>query len=109
MIDTCRDVSEQNGIELIAPDSFDTSHWSCENDGFDFMQKTAAEFSAAQDLTALPIYGFGHSAGAMMITHLSIRHGAYFKAVGAHAGSPSAENLRGYERHKAKRAPLTHI
>jgi len=109
LIDKWRHLSEQNGIALIAPNSFSKRSWSLEHDNIEFMKKIVASVSESKGLSKLPIYGFGHSAGAIMMTHLSVRYGAYFTAVGAHAGNPLENQLVPYDKYKKPRAPLTHI
>jgi len=109
MIDHWHALSDRHGIALIAPDSQNPRNWSFASDGFDMMQMMIESFLDERKITDVPIYGFGHSAGAVMLTHISVRHGHYFKSIGAHAGYPQSVDLQRYAKHRKPRPPLIHI
>lgn len=109
MLDMWQDEAEKNGILLIAPSSQNPRNWSFNSDGIQFMKTAVSEISKANSMSAAPIYGFGHSAGATFMTHFSIRYGDYFKAAAVHAGAPSVATLESYYKYKKPRAQLTHF
>ena len=109
MLDMWQDEAERNGILLIAPSSRNPRNWSFDSDDISFMKSAVSEISDANSMSPAPIYGFAHSAGAIFMTHFSIRYGDYFKAAAVHAGAPSAAALESYYKYKKPRAPLTHF
>lgn len=108
MLDMWQAQARRSNTLLIAPTSHDPMQWSFKRDGIDFLRHIITSIKSSANIGDVPIYGFGHSAGAIMLTHLSVRHGDYFKAVAVHAGSPYPEALESYKRHRKPRAPLTH-
>lgn len=109
LIDKWRDLADQHNILLIAPDSTIKARWSMKSDSADFMEAVLSHAKAAYNVSEATIYGFGHSAGAIMMTLLSIRHSEIFNAIAVHAGYLPLQTAMLSKKVKKRKTPLAHL
>ncbi len=109
LIDKWKTLADRHNILLIAPDSADKSQWSAKNDSPDFMKTVLAHAKSTFGLSDVTIYGFGHSAGAIMMTLLSIWHSDIFSAIAVHAGYLPLETAATSKKVKTPKVPLVHL
>lgn len=109
LIDKWKVLADKHNILLVAPDSADKTIWSTINDSADFMEAVLSHAKAAYNVSDAITYGFGHSAGAIMMTLLSIHHSELFSAIAVHAGYPSLKSVSNSKRVKTQKVPLAHL
>lgn len=93
MLDMWEGVARMNDIHLLAPDSADIHGWSLRNDPLSFLSSMISDARTKYGFTSNNVFLFGHSSGAVHAVYLSLLEENPFKAVAAHAGFPSKENL----------------
>ena len=87
LVDPWQRLARDEGIVLVAPDSFEPSGWRIPQDGPDFIHDLLELVRLSHDvIDARRIYVFGHSAGAIHGLGLGLLESEYFAAVAAHAG-----------------------
>ncbi|GFE49907.1 hypothetical protein So717_16600 [Roseobacter cerasinus] len=92
MIDMWRNVADQHGAVLVAPDSFGAG-WSPVEDHPNFLMTTLRDASVRAPLDPSRVYLFGHSAGGVLATLYGNRVGAPWRAVATHAGTLDPANI----------------
>lgn len=109
LIDKWKYLADQHNILLVAPNSANESRWSQEHDSPVFMQTALDHAKIVYDVSDVKVYGFGHSAGAIMMTILSVWHSEIFSAIAVHAGNLSVENASQSKQVKKQKVPLAHF
>jgi len=109
LIDKWKRLADKYNILLVAPDSLNRLGWSMKNDSAEFMQTVLNHAKTEYDVSDATVYGFGHSAGAKMMTRLSIWHPELFRAVAVHAGYLSLETASKSKDVKTEKTPLAHL
>lgn len=109
LLDKWRPISDRHNILLVAPDSLTKSNWSLKTDPMAFMQAAIDAISTKYGFEDAPLYGFGHSAGAIMMTRLSIRHGEAFTRVATHAGYIHSASAAQSKSFKIQKPPIAHF
>ena len=109
LIDKWKRLADQHNILLVAPDSANKSSWSMKRDSAAFMKSILSHARAEYKISEATIYGFGHSAGAKMMTRLSIWHPELFRAVAVHAGYLSLETAAKSKDVRTAKTPLAHL
>lgn len=87
LADKWKDLAEQEGFVLLAPDSAESAHWSVPDDGPAFLHHLVEAIRARHPINAQKIYLFGHSGGAIFALTMSLYESQYFAATAVHAGS----------------------
>ena len=86
-VDPWQRLAREEGIVLVAPDSFEPSGWRIPQDGPDFFHDLLELVRLSHDvIDERRMYVFGHSAGAIHGLGLGVLESEYFAAVAAHAG-----------------------
>ena len=109
LIDKWKRLADQHNILLVAPDSANKSSWSMKRDSAAFMKSVLSHARAKYKISEATIYGFGHSAGAKMMTLLSIWHSELFSAAAVHAGYLSLGAASKSKDSKKAKVPLAHF
>ena len=109
LIDKWQSLANRHRILLIAPDSLAKQGWSSRSDSIAFMQALIKHAKSAYRVGDVPLYGFGHSAGAIMMTRLSIRTGDMFTRIAVHAGYISDQEAMLSQQIRTSKPPLLHI
>ena len=73
------------------------------------MQGLIKHVKSAYRVGDVPLYGFGHSAGAIMMTRLSMRTGDMFTRIAVHAGYISDQEAMLSQQIRTSKPPLLHI
>lgn len=68
MLDMWQGVAREAGVLLIAPDALDASGWNPRTDGEAFLAQVMADAGVGAEV---PVYLFGHSAGAEFALYLA--------------------------------------
>jgi len=109
MLDKWQSLADRNNILLVAPDSLSASHWSHQDDPASFFEYILSKITPEYGFDRAPIFGFGHSAGAVMMTLLSIHHGTMFERIAVHAGNISPERAEISKKIRKTKTPLAHF
>jgi poly(3-hydroxybutyrate) depolymerase len=87
LVDPWQRLAKEEGIVLVAPDSFERSGWRIAEDGPDFLHDLLELVRLSHDvIDTRRMYVFGHSAGAIHGLGLGLLESEYFAAIAAHAG-----------------------
>jgi len=86
-INEWKDLAEKEGIVLVAPDSANSSEWSMNTDGPEFLHEVVEAVRAKHSVDGTRLYIFGHSAGAVFALYMGVMESRYFAAAGVHAGA----------------------
>lgn len=82
-----KEMADQQGILLIAPDARHTNGWSHSEDGLDFLLEVMQAAAARYPVDGRRLYLFGHSAGGHHALDLATRNSGPFAAIAAHAAA----------------------
>ncbi len=102
LVEKWKDLAGKEGIILVGPDSSDSSRWTLENDGPEFLNELMGLVKSAHPIDSRRVYLFGHSAGAIMALLISLLESEYFAATAIHAGllETGAYGLMDYAKRK---------
>ena len=109
MVDMWRAMADTHNILLVAPDSHPGDTWDPNIDTPAFVQATIDHAKNEYGVGDVPVYGFGHSAGAILMTLLSFRGEGLFKRVAVHAGYLNAETADRSRAYTFDKPPLAHF
>jgi tetratricopeptide (TPR) repeat protein len=88
-----KDLAEQEGFILLAPDSANPAVWSIPGDGPAFLHELVESIRAKYSINGQKIYLFGHSGGAIFALSMSLYESEYFAATAIHAGLLNPDTL----------------
>lgn len=102
LVEKWKDLATKEAIILVGPDATDSSHWSMQKDGPDFLHDLISELKSKYPINPRRIYLFGHSAGASFALQLSLIESEYFAATAIHAGAlqPEGYQLMNFAKRK---------
>jgi poly(3-hydroxybutyrate) depolymerase len=105
-IDEWKALAEKAGIILVAPDSANSSEWSMNTDGPEFLHDVVEAVRAKHSVDGTRLYIFGHSAGAVFALYMAVMESKYFAAAGVHAGA-MGEDFYPYLELAKRKIPIT--
>ena len=87
-----KELANQEGFIVAAPDSINSAVWAIPGDGPVFMRDLVEDLKSKYAINSRRVYLFGHSAGAIFALRMSIYESQYFAAVAVHAGAFASED-----------------
>mgnify|MGYP001596345088 CR=1 FL=1 len=86
MIDMWRNVANNHGVILVAPNSYDPQNWKQPKDNAKIIQLVIKEAEKNYNIDKKRIYLFGHSSGAIFALSVGAQLSKDLAAIGVHAG-----------------------
>ncbi len=102
LVEKWKELAGKEGIILVGPDSSDSTQWTLDNDGTEFLNELISLVKSTYSIDSRRVYLFGHSGGAEMAILISLLESEYFAATAIHAGllQPSDYRLMDYAKRK---------
>ena len=91
LVDPWKDLAQDEGIILAAPEATDRRQWELSDDNPDLFASLVEAVKAKLEVDARRIYLFGHSAGAVHAITMGLLESEFFAAVAVHAGALPAD------------------
>ncbi len=87
LADKWKELADQEGFIVVAPDSINSSGWAIPADGPVFMRDLVDYLKSKYAINSRRVYLFGHSAGAGFALRMSLYESEYFASAAIHAGA----------------------
>jgi Tfp pilus assembly protein PilF len=87
LADKWKELADQEGFIVVAPDSINSWGWAIPADGPVFMRDLVEELRSKYPINLRRVYLFGHSAGAGFALRMSLYESEYFASAAIHAGA----------------------
>lgn len=89
-----KDLANQEGFIVVAPDSINSAVWGIPADGPVFMRDLVEEVKSRYPINARRIYLFGHSGGAGLALLMGLYQSEYFASIAVHAGALDSDGVQ---------------
>ena len=87
LADKWKELADQEGFIVVAPDSINSVGWAIPADGPVFVRDLVEDLRRKYPINSRRVYLFGHSAGAGFALRMSLYESEYFASAAIHAGA----------------------